>query len=658
MASIDEAISSKDPKLIKKRRANFQGMMTTVHKSLGRLLVKTASKFDHDKIQRIPVLEQNAKLKKLQESFELLHQAYQEFRDPGKDEAGEEALVEEQDHHYFEVTDKIFESLQLVADYEESFQIYKAAKPDPDLVKREAEEKYAKEALAKQLKDEENLQKQEAEAATKTEEERIKKELRANVVKKERQYSEAVGKYRTAKKYAEDMTIFARGLTKEQVVSQVMEFAHVRSLPTYDTRNMLLDRLKLASDAAEAFADAVEAESGADDIKNQVKFDGVTEDASVQDLVSILNLLLNAKVEYNGKGSGYSQPAATRASPIKVKLNTPKFSGKSRDFAIFKKEFMDVIVPGRSGPEIGALLRDGLNTKEKNLLRNNEMADYSEALDILQDEYGKPDLVINDVNEDLDKLKPPTGEKADQGFIAFVEKVENICRDMETISCSGDLKNGHMINVLVKKLPAKVSYDWGEHMIKEKVGTMASEDKFRELMEFLKEKKEVTKWVISKQQGMSSDKSKTHSSYVTGQTFAIQQQRDPPKYPRNGGSRFGKSEPLCLACKGTKNPQDARHWTTDCEKWKALKLPERKRLVSCQRHLQALGRHDDGKCQALYMSKWYNNGVWGSECGICKSKNHCAELCEQNKSITKLHKVTTMTASSTASQLCVISSGC
>ena len=91
----------------------------------------------------------------------------------------------------------------------------------------------SKAALAKQLKDEELLQKQEAEAAARFEEDRIKKELRAKVVKKEKQYNEAVGRYRTAKKYAEDMTRFARGLSKEQVVSQVMEFAHVRSLPTY-----------------------------------------------------------------------------------------------------------------------------------------------------------------------------------------------------------------------------------------------------------------------------------------------------------------------------------------------------------------------------------------------------------------------------------------
>ena len=186
---------------------------------------------------------------------------------------------------------------------------------------------------------------------------------------------------------------------------------------------MLVDRLKVASDADEAFRDAVEAESGIDDVRSKVTFDEVVEDTFLQDLVSMLNLLLNTKVEFNGKGIVNSHSTAARVSPIKVKLYTPKCSGRSRDFAIYKKEFMFLVVQIQR-----------LNTKEKNLLRNNEMADYMEALDILQNEYGKPEPVINDVNAELDKLKPPTGLKADQGFIAFVEKVENICRDMETIA--------------------------------------------------------------------------------------------------------------------------------------------------------------------------------------------------------------------------------
>ena len=71
-------------------------------------------------------------------------------------------------------------------------------------------------------------------------------------------------------------------------------------------------------------------------------------------------------------------------------------------------------------------------------------------------------MVISDVNAELNKLKPPTGEKADQGFIAFVEKVENICRDMETVS--------RMINVLVRKLPVKLAKDWARNKQKKNVG--------------------------------------------------------------------------------------------------------------------------------------------------------------------------------------------
>ena len=135
------------------------------------------------------------------------------------------------------------------------------------------EERNVKEALAKQLEQEERLQKQESEVVAKAEEERVQKELRAKVVRKEKLFNDAVGKYRTAKKYAEDMTMFARGLSKEQIVSQVMEFAHVRSLPTYDTKNMLVDRLKAVSDAAEEFGYAIEAETSIDDVKKKVIFD-------------------------------------------------------------------------------------------------------------------------------------------------------------------------------------------------------------------------------------------------------------------------------------------------------------------------------------------------------------------------------------------------
>ena len=52
-----------------------------------------------------------------------------------KDETEEETLLWRQDEYYNEVMDKVCESLELGADYEESYQSFKATQPDPELVK-------------------------------------------------------------------------------------------------------------------------------------------------------------------------------------------------------------------------------------------------------------------------------------------------------------------------------------------------------------------------------------------------------------------------------------------------------------------------------------------------------------------------------------------
>jgi hypothetical protein len=54
------------------------------------------------------------------------------------------------------------------------------------------------------------------------------------------------------------MTRFVRQFSKEKVMGQVMQCAHVRSLPTYETKNKLLDRLEAATDTAVKFQDARE----------------------------------------------------------------------------------------------------------------------------------------------------------------------------------------------------------------------------------------------------------------------------------------------------------------------------------------------------------------------------------------------------------------
>ena len=68
----------------------------------------------------------------------------------------------------------------------------------------------------------------------------------------------------------------------------------MRSFPTNEIKISLLDRLKQASDAAEAFNDAVEAESGMDDARDKVSLYWAQEDTSVQDIASVLDMMLYA----------------------------------------------------------------------------------------------------------------------------------------------------------------------------------------------------------------------------------------------------------------------------------------------------------------------------------------------------------------------------
>ena len=97
-------------------------------------------------------------------------------------------------------------------------------------------------------------------------------------MKNELVFKESIGMYRTAKKYAEDITRIARDLNKQEVVDQVIQFAHVRSLPTYKAKNKLIDRLQVATEAAAKFRDAIQAESGVEDAMKKVTFDRAAED--------------------------------------------------------------------------------------------------------------------------------------------------------------------------------------------------------------------------------------------------------------------------------------------------------------------------------------------------------------------------------------------
>ena len=65
-----------------------------------------------------------------------------------------------------------------------------------------------------------------------------------------------------------------------------------------------------------------------------------------------------------------------KATFLKLKVRPPLFSGKSREFAVFKRDFETIVaVDGRTNVEIGALLKDSVPQKCRYLLDKVNLAD-------------------------------------------------------------------------------------------------------------------------------------------------------------------------------------------------------------------------------------------------------------------------------------------
>ena len=75
----------------------------------------------------------------------------------------------------------------------------------------------------------------------------------------------------------------------------------MENLPAYKAKNRWLDQPKVVNGAGEAFQEAAEAESEIDDARVKVSFDDAQEDASVQDIARVLDMLLDAKVQARKK---------------------------------------------------------------------------------------------------------------------------------------------------------------------------------------------------------------------------------------------------------------------------------------------------------------------------------------------------------------------
>ena len=125
------------------------------------------------------------------------------------------------------------------------------------------------------------------------------------------------------------------------------------------------------------------------------------------------------------------------------KLTCPKFSGIPRDFGQFKRDFDQIVnVPGRPDVEIGKNLRDAVPEKYKHYINHLDTAKHSEMMTILENKFGTRTLVVKDITSQIEKFKVVTTDKS---FVEFVEKLEKIKLDLETLNQLEEIGNAGYI---------------------------------------------------------------------------------------------------------------------------------------------------------------------------------------------------------------------
>ena len=153
---------------------------------------------------------------------------------------------------------------------------------------------------------------------------------------------------------------------------------------------------------------------------------------------------------------------AASVSPAAIKLEkaeTISFSGLSRDYARFRREFVMIVVPDRSETEVGLRLRQAVPKEHRHLLDNINLENYKQMLEVLDEEFGTADRVVNSVMGEVNKLKTPGDDKA---FVTFVEKLEAAARDLEAVDLLAEIVNQPTIASITEKFTGMIKYGWHE----------------------------------------------------------------------------------------------------------------------------------------------------------------------------------------------------
>ena len=90
---------------------------------------------------------------------------------------------------------------------------------------------------------------------------------------------------------------------------------------------------------------------------------------------------------------------------------------------MFKNNIESIIVPNRDKAHIRLLFKQDLLEQLKHLVSNVDLKDWKQIMGIIQKEVAMPRIIIDQITQEIDKLKI---QMADKVFIDQVNNLEKI----------------------------------------------------------------------------------------------------------------------------------------------------------------------------------------------------------------------------------------
>ena len=184
--------------------------------------------------------------------------------------------------------------------------------------------------------------------------------------------------------------------------------------------------------------------------------DTIVEDGLSKDMTNMYNEVIKARKLVYGIHTKVDTKTELGAEKMREKtlvqikkLDAPTFSGNIRDYPTFKKDYK-YHMSSRYGND-PFVLKKCLSGDAEVTVRGVEDS-FTEMFKRLDDEYGRPEKLVDCVMSELRKITyVPDGNAAK--FIAMVETVEKCWLDLSKMSLQSEMDTAVMVSQVEKLLP-------------------------------------------------------------------------------------------------------------------------------------------------------------------------------------------------------------